>query len=436
MSLMPAPPFTEYDSLPAEWRMATLADVATLSRRIFQPNNDDILLPYVGLEHISPGNPRLSNWGSSVDVQSSKNWFVAGQVLYGKLRPYLDKAVIAEFEGVCSTDILVIDATDVATAAFLVYLLHTPNFVAHAIATTGGVNLPRTNWASLTDFVFPLPPLPEQRRIAAVLNAIQDAIASQEDVIAAARAFKRSLMQRLFIYGPGWEPAPTKETEISEIPAHWEVVPIADICTLMQYGTSQRCDTRPEGVPVLRIPNVDNGAVDLTDLKYAEFSQRDTEHLQLHRGDLLFVRTNGRRENAGRCAVYEGSPERALFASYLIRVRFPHESVAPQFVQAFASMQAGARQLSGRAIETADGKFNINTETIRTTVVPLPGIDEQETVVAQIRAADAKIAAEEDRKTALAALFKSMLHQLMTGQMRLLTDEGLPIAPDLPSLSD
>ncbi len=72
--------------------------------------------------------------------------------------------------------------------------------------------------------LIPLPPLDEQRRIAAVLTAIQDAIAAQEDVIAAARAFKRSLMHRLFTYGPGRVPAETKETEIGEIPSHWEVV--------------------------------------------------------------------------------------------------------------------------------------------------------------------------------------------------------------------
>ena len=67
-----------------------------------------------------------------------------------------------------------------------------------------------------------LPPLPEQRRIAAVLNTIQDAIAAQEDVIAAAKEFKRSLMHRLFTVGPGREPAPTKETLFGDVPAHWE----------------------------------------------------------------------------------------------------------------------------------------------------------------------------------------------------------------------
>ena len=95
--------------------------------------------------------------------------------------------------------------------------------------TTGIRNL---MFADYQGIVVPLPPLPEQRRIAAVLNAIQDAIAAQVDVIAAARACKRSLMQRLFTYGPGREPVATKETEIGEIPVHWEVTTIAVIYQL------------------------------------------------------------------------------------------------------------------------------------------------------------------------------------------------------------
>ncbi len=74
------------------------------------------------------------------------------------------------------------------------------------------------NKGTLTAFPIPLPPLPEQRRIAAVLNAIQDAIAAQDDVIAATKEFKRSLMHRLFTYGPGREPAETQETVFGEIP--------------------------------------------------------------------------------------------------------------------------------------------------------------------------------------------------------------------------
>ena len=85
-----------------------------------------------------------------------------------------------------------------------------------------------------------LPPMDEQRRIARVLSTIQEAIEKQEAVIAAARELKRSLMQRLFTYGPYAEPAVTKETEIGEIPEHWKLVRLEEIATLLSGGTPSK----------------------------------------------------------------------------------------------------------------------------------------------------------------------------------------------------
>ena len=101
---------------------------------------------------------------------------------------------------------------------------------------------PLITQAIVYSVTIPLPPLPEQRRIAAVLNAIQEAIAAQEDVIAAARQLKRSLMQRLFTVGPYREPAETQETEIGEIPAHWEVVELGSVLAETQYGMNLRAE--------------------------------------------------------------------------------------------------------------------------------------------------------------------------------------------------
>lgn len=184
-------------------------------------------------------------------------------------------------------------------------------------------------------------PQPEQRRIAAVLNAIQDAIAAQEDVIAAARAFKRSLMQRLFTYGPGREPAPTKETEIGEIPAHFE----------------------------LKHPYT--------------------------------------------------------FSSFILRFR-PTNHVSSRYLTWFFRFMHASGFFSFRRDQSSVNSV-INASSAAELPVAFPFSSfEQAAIVEQIEAANAKIAAEEDRKTALAALFKSMLHQLMTGQMRLLADKDRP----------
>lgn len=431
---------TDFGVIPADWDYAELGPLLaelrnglTTSQQKEQGAFAVTRIETISQDRINPAKVGYVNGltHSQIETYSLR----AGDILFSHINsdPQIGRSVVFEGEPpglLHGMNLLLLRVNESQlNPRFLSYL-----FVHYRAAgifvkfASRAVNQSSINQGKLKSLRIFLPPLTEQHRIAAVLNTIQDAIAAQEDVIAAAKEFKRSLMHRLFTVGPGREPAPTKETEIGEIPAHWDQKRIEEICTLLQYGTSQRCEIRAAGLPVLRIPNIENGAISLAELKYSEFAAKDIDNFLLRPGDLLFVRTNGRREYAGRCAVYEGRPERALYASYLIRAQFPEDVALPRFVQAFASMPAGARQLSGRAIETADGKFNINTETIRTVAMPVPPIDEQQQIVDQFQIADAKIAAEEDRLTALQALFKSMLHQLMTGQIRLLSDEGLPLA--------
>ncbi len=220
--------------------------------------------------------------------------------------------------------------------------LYDPRFLFYALTNleipSKGYN---RHFSLLKEQILPLPPLPEQRRISHVLGTIQQAIAAQDALIAAARGVKRSLMQRLFTYGPGSASAPTKETEVGEIPEHWEIMPLGKLCEFLQYGTSQRCTEEPRGAPVLRIPNVVVGKVDIGDLKFIELPDRNADRLRLKIGDLLFVRTNGRREYTGRCAVFKGELPEALFASYLIRARLKPDTVLPDFAQLYTMTPHG-----------------------------------------------------------------------------------------------
>ncbi len=89
----------------------------------------------------------------------------------------------------------------------------------------------------------------------------------------------------------------------------------------------------------------------------------------------MFIRTNGVRGRVGTCAVYCGQPERALFASYLVRARLNAKELDPSFFQYFTATAAGLAQLGGQASPAADGKFNVNTKTIDSVLVPLPKPD-------------------------------------------------------------
>jgi type I restriction enzyme S subunit len=186
---------TELGPLPAHWRVVRLGEVVSLRKGTISPAE----VPnarYIGLEHIDSGEITIKRFGHASDTKSAKAIFQAGDILYGKLRPYLDKAALAEWGGVCSTDILVLIPLQV-DPLFGAYLMHSSHVLNHAIATTTGVNHPRTSWKALSQCMIPLPPLAEQREIARILQTVDEKIRAEEARRQALEALFKTLLHDL-----------------------------------------------------------------------------------------------------------------------------------------------------------------------------------------------------------------------------------------------
>jgi type I restriction enzyme S subunit len=278
------------------------------------------------------------------------------------------------------------------------------------------VNQSNYNRNEISVLPIPLPPIDEQRQIAAALSVVRRAIKRQERLIALTSELKKALMHKLFTDGTRGERL--KQTEIGRVPESWTVGPLKEFTESFQYGTSVKCGYDVKGLPVLRIPNVVGGHLDVNDLKFGNPKKNELETARIRSGDLLFVRTNGVRENAGRCSIYRGElGESCYFASYLIRARVRDE-LMPEFLEEYTRTEAGVRLLAGRAVRTADGKFNINTGTLETLLVPKPEIDEQKAIADVLGLIDKKARSHRASKAILEALFRTLLHQLMTAQIR------------------
>lgn len=132
----------------------------------------------VGLEHIDPENLHIRRWNSISDGTSFTRKFRVGQTLFGKRRAYQRKVAYAEFEGICSGDILTFETKDrkVLLPEFLPFICQSDAFFDHALGTSAGSLSPRTSWTALKDFEFPLPPLDAQKRIVEILWAADEAI--------------------------------------------------------------------------------------------------------------------------------------------------------------------------------------------------------------------------------------------------------------------
>ena len=169
---------------------------------------------------------------------------------------------------------------------------------------------------------FLLPPLPEQRAIAAVLDSIDDAIKGAEAVIAATGQLRDSLLHDLLTRGlPGRHTEFRDVPGLGTIPADWEVVRLGDVIPKFEYGTSVKCSSESVGMPILRIPNIASGQLNLNDLKYADLGPRESASVQLEAGDILLVRTNGNPDICGQCWVSDGLEGGWGYASYLVRGR-------------------------------------------------------------------------------------------------------------------
>jgi type I restriction enzyme, S subunit len=272
------------------------------------------------------------------------------------------------------------------------------------------------NQGRLRSLQISVPDVDEQRKIGGLLLAVQRAIERQERLIALTAELKKALMHKLFTEGTRGEPL--KQTEIGPVPEGWQVAPLAEFTESFQYGTSVKCGYAVAGLPVLRIPNVVGGHLDVTDLKFGTPKRNELETVRLRPRDLLFVRTNGVRENAGRCSMYRGElGEGCYFASYLIRARL-REGLMPEFLEEYTRTETGVRLLAGRAARTADGKFNINTGTLQTLPVPKPKIVEQRLIVDVLASIDRKARNHAASQATLEALFRTLLHKLMTAEIR------------------
>ena len=140
------------NGLPEGWNMGQLSDWSKEAGETVKPSEIDPETPYFGLEHLPRRSIALDQWETAEKVTSNKSRFKQGQTLFGKLRPYFHKTGITAFDGICSTDIVVIDALEKRFRPFVTTSVSTDAFVAFTDQTSTGTKMPRTKWSTMRNF--------------------------------------------------------------------------------------------------------------------------------------------------------------------------------------------------------------------------------------------------------------------------------------------
>lgn len=260
----------------------------------------------------------------------------------------------------------------------------------------------------IRELILPLAPIEEQRGIVEKIETLFAELDKGEESLRQVQTLLARYRQSVL------------KAAVTEFAGSSERVQLGQLLEDIRYGTAKKCRAEVEGVPVLRIPNVVTGQIDLEDLKFAELDEKEMSRLRLTRGDVLLVRSNGSANLVGRTAVVDDRAAGMAFAGYLIRLRVDRNRLLPEFLHIVLNSPEVRANIERQARSTS-GVHNINSTEVKAIELDLPSLAKQSEIVAQVgeqvanaQLLEAACTAELSRSSALR---QSILKEAFSGRL-------------------
>jgi type I restriction enzyme S subunit len=371
--------------LPRSWSAKRLKRVV----RLVNEKTTNSERPYLGLENIEPGTSRFIESGDVI-AEGTASLFEPGDVLFGKLRPYLAKVLQASAAGRCTSELLVLRGQDFRPG-FLKYALVAEPFIKLVDSSTFGAKMPRADWEFIGQIVMAVPPVAIQDRIASFLDerlAIHDDVLNKKKrLIELLEEGRQALITQAVTRGTG-EPRSTKDSEvpwIGRVPRHWRVMRLKQVAYRVVVGIAEAAThayVDAGGVPIVRSTNVQPNRVETTDLlRIAEWFATKNRSKTVHASDLLTQRTG---EYSGVTAVVPAELDGSQCFTMLITT--PKRDLSPYFASFFINSRVGDEYFNQTRWGTAQP--NISVPILQNLPLPVPPRDEQDRLVKYLLRAD------------------------------------------------
>lgn len=390
------------EQLPPDWRKVKFGDVVRDVKITTKDPAVDGLERVVGLDHLDSESLPLRRWDELADLPDGTSFtrtFKAGQVLFGKRRAYQRKVAVPDFDGICSGDILVFEpASPDLLSEFLPYLVQSDGFFDHALGTSAGSLSPRTKWQELAKYEFALPPLDEQKRIAALMASVDDQIRDLASASAAVRDLERALVM---------DCAAAATTKVGDVVSTGtqgvQVGPFGGSVSSKHFTTS--------GVPILKINNLtERGDLDLTERVFTSPEHAASlERYRVRAGDVL----TAAQATIGRTSLATDAVAGALISQHLIRIRPDPAKCLPEYLSALFNSPIVLRQMN--AAKTKTTRDGLNTSDVAGFDIPLPPLPNQVDVVARLSGCRALRDRLTERAEATRVLRSTVLSNEMCG---------------------
>jgi type I restriction enzyme S subunit len=371
--------------LPTSWVLTTLGTVVQYGSTVkAEPNeiaDDDWVLE---LEDIEKDSSRLLQKMTFLQRQSksTKNRFQTGDVLYGKLRPYLNKVLIADEPGYCTTEILPLKAGAHLDNRYLFYWLKHPAFLKYVEAESHGMNMPRLGTDTGKAAHFALAPRNEQARIAnqldTLLTRVQSCNARFEAIPAMLKRFRQSVLDAAVtgILTKDWRT--NLDFQVKE-------VALRDLGVVSGGVTkNSKRNSLTLTKPYLRVANVHANYLKLGDVTEIGLTPAEYEKTRLQFGDLLIVEGNGSLDHIGRVAMWRSELAECSHQNHLIRWRAGPDALA-NYVLLWLLSPSGRSQIVAAA-SSSTGLHTLSVSKVGSLTLRMPSLEEQTEIVRRVEA--------------------------------------------------
>lgn len=399
--------------VPKNWVWVRLGAVCYASKE--KSNDFSNEIKYIGLEHLEK-DKGIVGFSSADKVKSTKNAFQEGQILYGRLRPYLNKHDIASFSGVCSTDILVFEASVLVANVLVDKFFNLPFFIEYVVANSKGINLPRVSEETVLNTTFPLPPLSEQQRI---VERIEELFAkldeAKERLQEAADSFavrKAAILHKAFTgeLTKQWR----LENGVSD--ESWEEKNLGDVCSKITDGTHNSPTNSLTGEYMyVTAKNIKDTGIDLSNITYVtkEIHKEIYSRCDVVYGDVLYIKDGA---TAGIATINTLKEEFSMLSSVAL-IRADLKLATNEFIKTYLNYRKKEilKNISGSAIT------RLTLSKIKNIAISLPSLPEQHEIVRIIDDLLARErAAQQATEQALASIDlmkKSILARAFRGEL-------------------
>jgi hypothetical protein len=348
------------------WKMVKFGEVVKNANLVERDPETNDIERIVGLEHIDPENLHIRRWNSVADGTSFTRKFVPGQTLFGKRRAYQRKVAYAEFEGICSGDILTFEPKNrkVLLPELLPFICQSNAFFDHALGTSAGSLSPRTSWTALQDFEFPLPPIDEQKRIAEILWATDEAVSAYQEALSHIHNVSQIHLEHTL------DTLNCPELSLPDI-----------LSGSPESGCSAPPSSDETGHWVLSLAALSANGYVRGNLKPVAKTNKMIG-ATLSKGDLLISRSNT-VELVGFAGIFDEDSTDVSFPDTMMRLPVNTQKALPDYLELVLLSNRGRRHMMKTASGTSSSMKKINRKTLAEFRFPVPDLDTQKRIVSE-----------------------------------------------------